>query len=172
MPQGCQRIPARSRLGSLWSQPSRLPLSRMHKGGVRNTSFSGFQFGHQNQKHHPRLDSCVGTDQPVRAFGEVRLHRSHNLGRPAQPAVKRTGGRHRLARIDRGKRRTLLDINSDARYALGVLLDREVMKFVVANLSDELAGGTVMEGTGDEHPDVVVTGWRRPPQRSVSTGDQ
>lgn len=63
-----------------------------------------------------------------------------------------------------GKRRILLDINSTARYALGVSLDHETMTFVVANLSGELVGCIDVEGAGDGDPESVI-------QRMVDTFD-
>lgn len=54
-----------------------------------------------------------------------------------------------------GKRRTLLDINSASRYAVGVALDRERLTFVVTDLSGRLVGSMMSNGTGDAGPEDV-----------------
>ncbi|WP_460437179.1 ROK family transcriptional regulator [Arthrobacter tecti] len=55
-----------------------------------------------------------------------------------------------------GKRRTLLEINSSARYALGVSLDRERLVLVAADLSGKVVGSAETPGTGDTYPGTVI----------------
>lgn len=56
-----------------------------------------------------------------------------------------------------GKRRTLLDINSGARHALGVSLDHDRLTFVVTDLSGHLVGRSTLDGPKQEHPSTVVS---------------
>ncbi len=55
-----------------------------------------------------------------------------------------------------GKRRTLLEVNSAARFAVGVSLDREDITLVVSDLSGRMLGTSKEVGTGDTYPGIVV----------------
>lgn len=55
-----------------------------------------------------------------------------------------------------GKRRTLLDINSASRYAVGLSLEYQRMSFVVTDLSGHLVGRLITDGTRDVAPATVI----------------
>lgn len=55
-----------------------------------------------------------------------------------------------------GKRRTLLDINAGARFAVGVSLEHRRMSYVVTDLSGHLVGRLITEGTGGQAPATAI----------------
>ncbi|MBG6059446.1 putative NBD/HSP70 family sugar kinase [Cryobacterium sp. MP_M5] len=55
-----------------------------------------------------------------------------------------------------GKPRVLLNINPDARFAVGVQLGADFITFVVTNLSGAVVGRTRTRGVGDGSPDRVI----------------
>lgn len=55
-----------------------------------------------------------------------------------------------------GKPRVLLNIDPDARFAVGVQLGADFITFVVTNLSGAVVGRTRTRGVGDESPDRVI----------------
>ena len=56
-----------------------------------------------------------------------------------------------------GKRRTLLQLNSSARRAVGVSIDEVDVTFLVADLSGQVLDRRVVKGAGNNMPERVVT---------------
>ncbi|WP_241976075.1 MULTISPECIES: ROK family transcriptional regulator [Cryobacterium] len=55
-----------------------------------------------------------------------------------------------------GKPRVLLEVDPDARFAVGIQLGADFITFVVTNLSGALVGGTRIRGVGPSDPDLTV----------------
>lgn len=55
-----------------------------------------------------------------------------------------------------GKRRTLLELNTGSRFAIGVSLDDARLTYVVTDMAGILVGRLVAEGAGDTPPAVLV----------------
>jgi predicted NBD/HSP70 family sugar kinase len=56
-----------------------------------------------------------------------------------------------------GKRRTLLELNASARYAIGLSLDDARLTYVVTDLAGNLVGRLVAEGVRDATPAVLIS---------------